>query len=179
MGAIASHWSDKGREQACGLEQGDLPTSAIGVQLWLLLAGLRCSPLGVDELLFACFSWVAWDQHILPLPDLGTTTIPAHHLVGSVTLEIISAFSRSSDWRGRRTCRGVKIACGLHQVGAGCCTLLSEDPRPWNIFGNHFLMSSVVIVSGRSRFWWPSASLWLLEVLAGYFWVGQPQRLDD
>ena len=53
-------------------------------------------------------------------PDfLGTTTIQAHHGVGSNTFAITPAFSilsRSSATLGRRgrgMCRGVKSACGL------------------------------------------------------------------
>ena len=47
------------------------------------------------------------------LPDFsGTTTIPIHHRVGSdatPAFSILSSSSATLGWRGKGTCRGVKL----------------------------------------------------------------------
>ena len=96
--------------------------------------------------------------HILTFPFfLGTTTIPAHHSVGSVTLEITPAFSILSsssatcDRRGRGTCRGVKIACGFASGRSWMLYSPASVPSPWNTLENRFLTSSGVVVCDWSE----------------------------
>ena len=88
---------------------------------------------------------------ILMSPDrFGTTTMPAHHEVGSVTLLITPIFSiRSSSSRtflrkGRVTLRGVYGVCG---TAFGFRQIVYSSPmlpRPSKTFGKSLTMSSSV-----------------------------------
>ena len=89
---------------------------------------------------------------IRTLPDfLGTTTIPAHHGVGSDTLEITPVFSVLSSSsatlgrRGKGTCCGVKSACGLVSGRSQMWYSLARVPRSWKTFVNFFWTLSAVV----------------------------------
>ena len=78
-------------------------------------------------------------MYILTFPVfLGTTTIPAHHPVGSVFLELTLAFSILSsssatcNWRGRGTCHGVKIVYGFASKWSWMLYSPARVPSCWN-----------------------------------------------
>ena len=131
-----------------------------------------------------------FSQHALTqmrtLPNfLGATTIPAHHRVGSDTLEITPAFSILSSssatlgLRGKGTCCGVKRACGLASGRSWMWYSPARVPRPWKTFENFSWTFSAMVGAWRESFWLPGARQWLPEALVGWFWGGLLQRLGD
>ena len=123
--AIATEGSNEGGEESGSLGKWDLPEPLFASNLLKILAPASCARVsstlgnGCTSLSTLSFSSFRLTQMRMAPSFLGTKTIPAHHGVGSSTLEItsIDSIRLSSSltfWHSDSgTCRGVKSEYGL------------------------------------------------------------------
>ena len=136
---------DEHCQEAWGLWESDLPKAAICIELWKDFGtGQLC------QCLIHFGEWVDFPQHApvewfevdTDSAFFGMTTIPAHHGVGSVTLEIMPASSiyhssaATRDCRGRATLRGVKRANGLASGFSWILNSPHNVSKPLKTLGN-------------------------------------------